>query len=434
MVEINFAGGCREIGGSAIEIESENGNNILLDYGIKVGEGNEKIPNFPHLKTKYKNFQYVVLSHAHADHSCGIPLLYSGTAQPNLLMTDVTRDLTNLLVKDTIKLSKYYLPFENQERMRMLKKISITNYNQRVMLNGIKVTLFDAGHIPGSSCIYLEINDKKFLYTGDINQIPTRLNDNCKSNFPPVDYLIIESTYALQDHPERMETENEFMNDINSTIEAGGNVLIPAFGVARSQEILLVLYYNGFNYPVTMDGMARASSYIFKDHPQFLKDYNFFEESLNKAKLISYSRNKTRERSDATKRSGAIIAPSGMLRGGTAMIYLQEMSEDENNSILLVSYQLPDSPGRKLLDTGSIFLKDLDEEITVKAKTKLYNFSSHSDSKHLWNLIDNINFNQGAKVFCVHGEEESCVKFADQIMDKYKNLEAHAPKAGEEFN
>ena len=434
MVNLHFAGGCREIGGSAVEINSDNGENVLLDYGIKMGDGDEKIPSFPHLKTKQKKFNYVILSHAHADHSCGIPLLYSGTAQPDCLMTNVTRDLTNLLVKDTIKLSKYYLPFENQERIRMLKKVVSTNYNQKVTINNMKVTLYDAGHIPGSNCIYLEINGKKILYTGDINQISTRLTENCKCIFPPVDYLIIESTYALQDHPDRMETEREFINEINQTIENDGIVLVPAFGVARSQEILLVLYHHGFKHPVTMDGMARASSFIFQDHPQYLKDNKFFDQSLNKTKLISYSRNKVRERADATKRTGVIIAPSGMLRGGTAMIYLRELSDDENNSVFLVSYQLPDSPGNKLLETGSIYIKDIKKEINIKAKTKLFNFSSHSDSQHLWELIEKINFNPGAKVFCMHGEEESCVKFADQIMDKYTNLEAHAPKAGEEFN
>ena len=433
MVKLHFAGGCQEIGGSAISISSDDGNqNVLLDYGIKMGENGSKIPKFPHLKIKPKNIDYIFLSHAHADHSCGIPLLYSGVAQPNLLMTQITKDITNLLIKDTIKLSKYYLPFENQERIRMLKKISYAHYGKRISLNGLKVTLFDAGHIPGSSCIYLEIDGKKILYTGDINQIQTRLINNCKINFPPVDYLIIESTYALQDHPDRMETEKEFMNDINSTIEAGGNILIPAFGVARSQEILLILTYNGFNYPITMDGMARASSLIFKDHPQFLKDKDFFEKSLNKANLISYSRKKMKERLNAAHKQGAIIAPSGMLRGGTAMLYLKELSEDENNSIFLVSFQLPDSPGRKLLDSNSIFLKDIDEEIDVKAKIKLFNFSSHSDSRHLWDLISKISFNPGAKVFCVHGEEDSCTTFADQIMEKY-DIEAYAPKLGEEF-
>lgn len=432
MVKLHFAGGCREIGGSAIEI-SGNNKTVLFDYGIKMGEQGEKVPKFPRLKSKPKDISHIVLSHAHADHSCGLPLLYSGIAQPNLLMTRVTKDLTNLLIKDTIKLSKYFLPFENQERIRMLKKIYSVNYENELALNGMKVKLFDAGHIPGSACTYLEIDGKKILYTSDINQIPTRLNENCKAIFPPIDYLIIESTYALYEHPNRMETEKEFMDDVNKTIEMGGTVLIPAFGVARSQELLLVLTNNGFKKPITMDGMARASSQIFKDHPQFIKNVDFFEQSLNKTKLISYSKRKSHERQEAVKNQGAIIAPSGMLRGGTAMLYLRELSQDVNNSIFLVSYQLPESPGKKLLDTGSIFIKDLDKEITVKAKIKLYNFSSHSDCNNLWNLIENINFNPGAKVFCVHGEEEACTKFADQIMEKH-DLEAHAPKKGEEFN
>ena len=432
MVVLHFAGGCREIGGSAIEVSGNNNRTVLLDYGIKMGEHGEKIPKFPKLKAKPKNISHIMLSHAHADHSCGLPLLYSGISQPNLLMTKITKDLTNLLIKDTIKLSKYFLPFENQERIRMLKKIFSVNYENELALNGMKAKFIDAGHIPGSACLYLEMDGKKILYTSDINQIPTRLNEHCKSKFPPIDYLIIESTYALYEHPNRMETEKEFMEDVNKTIELGGIVLIPAFGVARSQELLLVLTRNGFNHPITMDGMARASSQIFKDHPQFIKDIDFFEESLNRTKLISYSKRKSRERQEAVKKQGAIIAPSGMLRGGTAMLYLRELSEDENNSIFLVSYQLPDSPGKKLLESSSIFIKDLDEEIKVKAKTKLYNFSSHSDCTHLRNIIENTTFNSGAKVFCVHGEEEACTKFADQIMDNY-DLEAHAPKKGEEF-
>ena len=426
MVEIKFLGGCRTIGGSAIEINSEN-NKILLDYGMIL----DRPPKFP-IGVTPRDLDFIVLSHCHADHSSGIPILYSGAASPKLLATPPTLDLAQLIILDTIKLSKYFLPYERQELIEMVKNTLKIGYNKVKIKNGISLTLLDAGHIPGSASILVEIEGKRILYTGDINLDHTLLVDNEKLNFPDLDYVIIESTYASEDHPNRLETEKTFVQNIIQTVENGGVVLVPAFGVSRSQEILLVLSKYNIKYPIHIDGMARTASFIIKDHPNYIKDYAFYKKALKKAKFISFHRKKKKERLAALSKPGIIIAPSGMLQGGTACMYLENLAEKESNSIFLVSYQVPESAGRRLLDTGYFVPSGEQEKIKVDAKLGLYNFSSHSDKAHLWKLLNTLNLNSDAKIFCVHGEENSCVEFAKKINEELQ-VEAYAPKNGEIF-
>lgn len=424
MVEIEFLGGCRTIGGSAVVIRSNN-SNLLLDYGMLM----TRPPKFPK-SVSPKDLDFIILSHSHADHSCGIPILYSGSATPKLLATPPTIDLSQLIILDTIKISKYFLPYEKNELTQMVKNAQTIGYNKVKIKNGISLTLFDAGHIPGSASILVEVEGKKILYTGDINLTKTRLVDKANSEFPSLDYVIIESTYALQEHPNRLQTEREFVQEVTQTIENDGIVLVPAFGVSRSQEILLVLKTHNFDYPIYIDGMARNASFIIRDHPEYMRDYHFYNFALNKAKIISFQRKKTKDRLHALSKPGVIIAPSGMLQGGVARMYLESLANNENNSILLVSYQVPESPGRMLLDTGYYVSEEDQEKIKVDAKTKLYNFSSHSDKNQLWEFVNALKLNPDAKVFCMHGEENACIEFASRINEELK-IEAYAPKIEE---
>ncbi|NVM01485.1 MAG: MBL fold metallo-hydrolase [Candidatus Helarchaeota archaeon] len=424
MVEMKFLGGCRTIGGSAISVSSEN-KNLLLDYGMMMG----KPPKFPS-NISPKDLSFIILSHCHADHSCGLPILYSGAAAPRLLTTPPTIDLARLIIFDTIKISKYFLPYERQEVIQMIKNTQTFGYNKVKIKNGISLTFYNAGHIPGSALALLEIDGKRILYTGDLNLTQTRLVNNAHMDFPNLDYVIIESTYALEEHPDRLQTEGEFIQEVNQIIENDGIVLVPAFGVSRSQEILLVLNKYNIKCPIYIDGMARSASLIIRDHPNFMRDFDFYKSALKKGKLISFHRKKKKERLAAMSKPGIIIAPSGMLQGGTAVMYLESLAENENNGIFLVSYQVPESPGRSLLDNGYFVSKEDHKKIQVDAKLKIYNFSSHSDKNQLWKFIENLDLNPDAKIFCIHGEENACVEFAKKINEDLK-IEAYAPKTDE---
>jgi len=432
LVEIKFLGGCRQIGGSAVEIQSSDGKSVLCDFGIYMEKKHPKFPKTP----SAKDLKYVVLSHCHADHSCGLPLLYGGRATPETIMTPVTKDLTALLIDDTLRISKDLLPFEREEMRRFLKNTRMLNYDHEISHKNTKLTLLDAGHIPGSACILLEIDGKRILYTGDMNQTKTQLvMENFINNshdLPPIDYLLIESTYALETHPPREETEKDFINEVKNVLENDGIVLCPAFGVARSQEILLVLNKYGINSNITIDGMARKSSRIIRDHPESVRDYDLFLSSLQKSKLISFNRRKREERMQALNRPGVIIAPSGMLKGGIVVLYLEHLYDDENAGIFVVSYQIEDSPGRILLDTGHFNSRSLEKNLKVEGRIRQFNFSSHSDRPLLMEFINSLDFTDDAKIFCMHGEENSCNEFAAFIEEEYK-IQAFSPKVGDAF-
>jgi putative mRNA 3-end processing factor len=426
MVEINFLGGCRSIGGSAIAINSDD-KNILLDYGMIMGNP----PKFPS-NISPKDINFIVLSHCHADHSCGLPILYSGVATPKLFATPPTIDLTKLIIMDTIKISGYFLPYEKFETFEMIRNAQQIGYEKIKIKNGVSLTLHNAGHIPGSAMTLLEVEGKKILYTGDINLTQTRLVNGAEPLFPKLDYVIIESTYALQEHPNRMETEKDFIQNVRQTLENDGIVLIPAFGVSRSQEILLVLAKNDIKYPIHVDGMARTASYIIKNYPNYTRDFRDYKKAMKKGNFISFNKKKKKERLTALSKPGIIIAPSGMLQGGTAVMYLEYLAHNENNSIFLVSYQIPESPGRLLIDNGFFMSRESKEKIEVDANIKWFNFSSHADKNQLMDFLKNLNLNPGAKIFCVHGEEDACTGFAERINDELQ-VETYAPKIDEAY-
>jgi putative mRNA 3-end processing factor len=421
MVAIKFLGGCLRVGGSAVSVETPAAN-LLLDYGAYMGDH----PSFPSAIAP-KDLDAILLTHAHLDHSGGIPLLFSGSATPRLFATPITLDITRTLIEDMIRISEYYLPFGKNELMRMISKAKHVSYEDKKINSHCVAHFLDAGHIPGSCSIYLELDGRRILYTGDFNSNTTQLLNSAQLNVSQVDCLIIESTYASEDHPPREETERKLVERINDLVEKGGTVLIPAFGVARSQEILCVLYKHKFQYSIIIDGMARAVNRIFSANHDYLRDPKLFEKALKRAQIISQGKRKEEERSRAIETPGVIIAPSGMLKGGMAINYMNDLFQDPKNGIFLVSFQIPDTPGRQLLDTKKW------NDLEVNAQVEAFNFSSHAGRSGLWALIHAIEQqNSEIPVFCMHGEEQNCVAFAKEISETTK-LNAIAPKVDESF-
>ncbi|MFX0137227.1 MAG: MBL fold metallo-hydrolase [Candidatus Hodarchaeota archaeon] len=433
MVKISFLGSCREIGRSGILIESKSGSKCILDYGIGFNNNN-RLPFEP----DFKNLKAVALTHCHIDHSGALPFIFKTNRIP-LFTNSVSLVTTEVLIKDMIKISNYPYPFGFRE-------LDLLRQNAYFLGNGARqrigdnffITFIGAGHIPGSVSVLLEIDGKKLLYTGDINTQTTNLiNSANHMDVPQLDALIIESTYALREHPPRKLLEEKFAERVTEITENGGKVLIPAFGVARSQEALLILEKNNYTGKIFMDGLARKISTLYLEYPDFIKDIKAFRRAIKKTHFII----KKKERSLVKKSAGVIISPSGMLKGGAAIDYIESILNDPASAIYLVGYQVEGSPGRGLIDNGIFEYKEsknkkiIYENFQIEAKCDYdyFDFSSHADSIHLYDYIENLIFQKKSNndVFCVHGDSKSTTTLASELVKKgYSSV---APEIGESY-
>ncbi|MHA2281298.1 MAG: MBL fold metallo-hydrolase [Promethearchaeota archaeon] len=434
MVKISFLGSCREIGRSGILVESKSGAQCILDYGIGFN-GEERLPH----KANINNLKAIALTHSHIDHSGGLPFLYKTERVP-FYTNSLSLAIVEVLIRDMIKISNYPYPFGYRE-LDYLRQNSyfLKNETRQKIDDNFFITFIDAGHIPGSVSIILDVDNKKILYTGDINtQTSNLINPANPTEIPEIDALIIESTYALREHPPREQLEMKFVEKITNIIDNGGTVLIPAFGVARSQEALLILEKYNFNGKIFIDGLARKISTLYLDYPDFMRNIKLFRRALRKAQFIS----STKTRNKAKSSNGVIISPSGMLKGGAAIDYIPSILTDTASAVYLVGYQVEGSPGRGLIDEGIFEFKELkknrnrSEDLHIKAMCdyNYFDFSSHCDHGDIHSYIENLNFERSSNkdIFCVHGDNKSTTSLASELVTK--NYNSVAPETGEVYH
>jgi len=416
-LEIKFLGGAREVGRAAIAVKTGK-TQILLDYGVMLNH----TPGFP-MHVPPREVDAIVATHSHLDHSGAIPIFHISEPKP-VYGTNLNLELTSLLIKDFIHLSSYYLPYEYIELNAMIRSHKNVNYKEEVRVGDIRFMLLNSGHLPGGASVLLEAEGKRILYTSDFNTIETRLLPKADQNYGELDAVIIESTYADEDHTERRVLEEKFINEVIDVVESGGTVLIPAFSVGRAQEIACILAAHHFEYPVVIDGMAREASRILMGHLEFLRDPRLFMDAIHMVGWVE----DWRERKRVAKRPGVIIAPAGMLKGGPATYYIQIVGKKSRNAIFLVGYQIPGTPGRELMEKGRCVIDGKVRKI--KARIGFFDFSSHCGASELKETIRGL---RGKPiVFTIHGAEGNCQKFAKWIKDEV-GLEAKAPNPGETF-
>jgi len=416
-LKIRFLGGTREIGRSAIALQTEE-TLLLMDYGVMV----DHEPGFP-MHVPPKEVDAVILSHSHLDHTGTIPIFHIQEKKP-VYGTQSSFDLTQLLISDFIHLSGYYLPFEYIEMRSMMRSCVHLNYREKQIVGDVSFQLLDAGHIPGSAQILVEADKKRVLYTGDYNTIDTRLLRGADREYGELDALIIESTYADEDHPNREALEKGFVERANDVVENGGTVLIPAFSVGRSQEIACVLAAHHFEHSVTTDGMAREVNRILMNHRTYLRDPRLFMDAIHAATWVEG----WKDRNAAVKKPGVVISPAGMLKGGPAAYYIQRLGKKSHNAVFLVSYQVPGTPGRELLEKGRCVIDG--KMRRIKAQVEHFDFSSHCGSSQLQDTVKRVEGNP--TVYVVHGAEGNCERFARWVREE-TGLEAIAPKAGDVY-
>lgn len=416
-MEIKILGSAREVGRAAISVKTGK-TQILLDYGVMLNH----TPGFP-MHVSPRKVDAIVVTHSHLDHSGAVPIFHIHGAKP-VYGTRLTFNLANILIKDFIHLSSYYLPFEYLELRSMMRSRKDIHYREEVEVGDIKFQLLNSGHLPGSAQVLVEAEGKRLVYTSDYNATETKLLPGADLDYGELDALIIESTYADEEHTPRKELEEKFVSEVTDVVEAGGTVLVPAFSVGRAQEIACVLADHHFEYPVVMDGMAREASRIMMGHLDFFRDPRLFMDGVHIAGWIE----NWRERRNAAKKPGVIISPAGMLKGGPAASYIQTVGKKANNAVFLVGYQIPGTPGRELLEKGHCVIDGKMRKI--KAKVGFFDFSSHSGAKELKETVKGLKGNP--TVYVVHGAEGNCPRFAKWIKDEV-GLEAKAPKPGDSF-
>jgi putative mRNA 3-end processing factor len=414
-MKFQFLGGAREVGRSALLLKGGK-TQVLLDYGVLIG----RQPGFPsHVSSQ--NVHAIILTHAHLDHSGAVPIFHVTTEIP-VFGTQITQQLSKMLITDFIHLSRYYLPYEFLDLQTMMSCFVNLEYRQPTSIRGLKVELLNSGHIPGSSQVIVEWQGKRILYTSDFNPHDTQLLQGADQEYRDIDALIIESTYADEEHQNRENEEQRFIAKINQTVEGGGTVLIPSFSVGRTQEILCLLAANKFQYSIVVDGMAILANEIIAQNVKFVKDAALYNKALSMTTIIRGWKDRRR----ATKRPGVIVSPAGMLTGGNAVFYMNTIAKKSTNGVFLVSYQVPDSPGRRLLESRKFIINGKTRK--VNAEIDHFDFTSHAGKTGLLETVKRVNCN--GPVFIVHGAEENCRQLALAIREAL-GFEAIAPNTGE---
>ncbi|MEM3542938.1 MAG: MBL fold metallo-hydrolase [archaeon] len=429
-MKISFLGGAREVGRSCILLEGDN-KKILLDCGVKLSR---KEDEFPILEEKV---DYILITHAHLDH-CGYLPHYLKKHNCKIICTKPTRDLAHILLADYAKVSKSLgkESFSNEDLAKVLKNISYVEYWKKIFLKeGISVCFHKAGHMLGSASIMIELENKRFFYTGDISFRNSYLLEKGEDDLDSFNYLVMECTYGNKNLPSLKNASNELIKTIKETLQRKGKVLIPAFGVGRSQEIMLILdnYVRSKALPslnAYCDGLIKKANRIYRQNVIYLKQEiinrillgreDFFEKSIFKIP-------RTKDRSDALS-GDIIIATSGMLTGGPALYYFEKIAEDERNCLILVGYQAEGTLGRELLEgKKEVFLPN-GKQINFNAQVKQISFSAHADQAQLLNFLSKIK--KPEKIFLVHGDEGNMLAFKKKIEHKF-NVET--PRFGESF-
>ena len=417
-MEIKILGAAKEVGRSAFLVSNDN-SHILMDYGVLL----KKEPQFP-LHVKPKDLQAVVLSHAHLDHSGFIPSLFLSSSKFPVLSTNPTIELSQLLIEDMIKISGFYLPFENIDLDRMLKSHKNLQYREPYNINETYITLYESGHVLGGSTIVVENKGKRIFYTGDINTRGSKILRPADLDIDEIHLMIIESTYSQTNQIPRLQSEKELLEFAYKIIDNGGTLFVPAFSVERAQEIACVFKAYKFPHKIVMDGMALKVNEIMLKYPEYIRDPIVFKKYIEEVEWIRDWKSRRR----LIKEPCVIISPAGMLVGGSAIFYMQNIMMSDKNGIALVSYQGENTPGRMLLEKGTFKINGKIKKCL--AEVKQFEFSGHNSRDELFEILDNIKGNP--KVLTVHGDGNACIKFAEEIREKY-GFDAIAPNSGDIF-
>jgi len=453
-VRVTTLGCCREVGRASFILSTPE-TRILVDCGDKPGAEGE----VPYLQIPEANpiadLDAVVLTHAHLDHSALLPLLFKYGYDGPVYTTEPTRDLMGLLQLDYIDVAAKEgrtPPYESEMVREELKHTITLDYGDVTdIAPDIKLTLHNAGHILGSAVAHFHVGSgfHNVVFSGDVHYTDTRLFNGASNDFPRVESLIMESTYGRRDdyQTDQADSERKLTELVNATYEEGGKVVIPAFAVGRSQELMLVLeeaMREGRipTMPVYLDGMIREATAIHTAYPEFLRDglrQRILQEDENPFLADQFQQvdgGKEMREDIAGGEPCVILSTSGMVTGGPIMSWLQLLGGDTENTLLFVGYQAQGTLGRRIQsgrreipfsDRGS-----RSEQLTLRFDVdSVSGFSGHADRNGLEDFVGTMN-PRPEEILCVHGDETATDQFSSALYEQF-DVRTHAPRNMETF-
>ena len=463
-MKLIFCGAAHEVTGSCHYI-NVCGKNILLDCGMEQGTDiyeNQEIP------VPVSEIDYVFLSHAHIDHSGYLPLIFKNGFRGKIFTTKATADLCDIMLRDSAHIQEFEAEWRNRKAKRSLEKpfeplytmndaegviqlLMPCDYDEIInVCEGVDIQFTDIGHLLGSSSIKLWLSEnginKTIVFSGDIGNTDQPLIEDPKYT-DEADYVIMESTYGDRYHGERPDYYTALANMIQTTLDRGGNLVIPAFAVGRTQEILyfirkikadrMIKGHDGFKVYVDSPLAVEATNVFNKNTLDFYDEeaLDLIKKGINPISFEGLEVSVTSDDSRAINFDSepkVIISASGMCEAGRIRHHLKHNLWRPESTILFVGYQAEGTLGRMLLD-GETSVKLFGEKIGVKAHIeKLDGVSGHADKQ---GLIDWINgFKEKPKrVFIVHGNDEVTDDFAEYLRKEY-GYETFAPYSGAEVD
>ncbi len=459
-VRITTLGCCREVGRAAFILSTPE-TRVLIDSGDKPGaEGEVPYLQVPEaLGAGPNNLDAVVLTHAHLDHSAFIPLLFKYGYDGPIYCTEPTRDLMGLLTLDYLDVAAKdgrTPPYESEMVREAIKHTVPIEYGDVTdIAPDVKLTFHNAGHILGSAISHFHIGDGLYnvAFSGDIHYTDTRLFNGAVNDFPRVESLVLESTYGGRNdyQTDQEDSEHKLKRIIRETTERGGKVLIPAFAVGRSQEMMLVLeeaMRNGEipSVPVHLDGMIWEATAIHTTYPEYLRDslrdrILHDDENPFLADEFNHIDGGEEERQEVADGGPCIVlSTSGMIEGGPIMSWLRHLGGEDDSTLVFVGYQAQGTLGRRIQNGRSeIPFEDTSRHGSPRSRTLTLNmdvetvdgFSGHADRQGLIDFVKTMN-PRPEKVLCVHGDERSTQDLSSALYHKF-DMRTFSPRNLETF-
>jgi metallo-beta-lactamase family protein len=449
-MKIHFYGAVRTVTGAQFLLQV-NGTSILLECGMYQGSRQDSYEKNRNLPFDASKVDICVLSHAHIDHSGNLPNLVKNGFRGDIICTYATRDLCSIMLRDSANIQASDIEYLNktiekeggkplepiytvEDVIESLKYFLGIAYDRpRKIAHGVKLTLFDAGHILGSAMIVLDIEDadtgksSRFVFTGDLGR--TNRPILCDPHIiDGADTLLIESTYGDREHEDTEKAVDKLARIINDAYKTRAKVIIPSFAIGRTQELAYRLHQLSdkelipANMPIYIDSpLAIEATGIYKLHPEAF-DEEAYKELLDSktgdpfgSDSLHYTRNvEESKRLNEMEGPLVIISASGMAEAGRILHHLKNNVSNPNSIVLIVGFQAPNTLGRRLVEKAPV-VRIFGKEYPLKARVeKINGFSGHADRNELFGWLDHFK-KKPSNTFIVHGDEKVSLAFCEDM-------------------